>query len=67
MQFRGGLVFKAHIIWYHSNLGLRVIKKMKKKKKRLQPPAEMRLCRVQGSGFRVQDLGLRVQGSGCRA
>jgi len=26
-QVRGGLVFKAHRLLYHSNLGLRVIKK----------------------------------------
>ena len=30
-QFRGGLVSKAHSFVYHSNLGLRVIKKKKKK------------------------------------
>jgi len=35
--FRGGLVFKAHRLLYHSTLGLRVIKKKK----------------VQGSGVRV--------------
>jgi len=28
-RFRGGLVFKAHRLLYHSNLGLRVIKKKK--------------------------------------
>jgi len=28
--FRGGLVFKAHRLVYHSTLGLRVIKKKKK-------------------------------------
>ena len=28
--FRGGLVFKAHRLLYHSTLGLRVIKKKKK-------------------------------------
>jgi len=30
-RFRGGLVFKAHSLLYHSTLGLRVIKKKKKK------------------------------------
>jgi len=30
-QFRGGLVFKAHRLVYHSTLGLRVTKKKKKK------------------------------------
>jgi hypothetical protein len=28
-RFRGGLVFKAHILLYHSTLGWRVIKKRK--------------------------------------
>jgi len=32
-RFRGGLVFKAHRLVYHSTLGSRVIKKKKKKKK----------------------------------
>ena len=30
-RFRGGLVFKAHRLLYHSTLGLRVIKKKNKK------------------------------------
>jgi len=30
-RFRGGLVFKAHRVVYHSTLGWRVIKKKKKK------------------------------------
>ena len=30
-RFRGGLLFKAHRLLYHSTLGLRVIKKKKKK------------------------------------
>jgi len=34
-RFRGGLVFKAHRLLYHSTLGLRVIKKKKKKKEQL--------------------------------
>jgi len=29
-RFRGGLVFKAHVLLHHSTLGLRVIKKKKK-------------------------------------
>ena len=29
LRFRGGLVFKAHRLVYHSTLGLRVIKKKK--------------------------------------
>jgi len=32
-RFRGGLVFKAHRLLYHSTLGLNIIKKEKKKKK----------------------------------
>ena len=31
-RFIGGLVFKAHRLVHHSTLGLRVIKKKKKKK-----------------------------------
>ena len=30
-RFQGGLVFKAHRLLYHSTLGLRAIKKKKKK------------------------------------
>jgi len=33
LRFRGGLVFKAHILLYHSTLGWRVIKKKKKKQR----------------------------------
>ena len=33
LRFQGGLVFKAHRLFYHSILGLRVIRKKKKKKK----------------------------------
>ena len=29
-RFRGGLVFKAHRLWYHSTLGSRVMKKKKR-------------------------------------
>ena len=45
-QFRGGLVFKAHRLVYHSTLGLRVIKKKK--------------FRVPGEGFKLQCVALRV-------
>jgi len=38
-RFRGGLVFKAHRLVYHSTLGLRVIKK---KEKRLREVARFR-------------------------
>jgi len=36
-RFRGGLVFKAHRLFYHSTLGLRAIKKKKKQLDRRQP------------------------------
>jgi len=48
--FRGGLVFKAHRLLYHSTLGLRVIKK--KRKKRRVAAGSHRL--------RVLDVGIRV-------
>ena len=32
-RFRGGLVFKAHRLWYHSTLGWRVIKKKKERQR----------------------------------
>ena len=41
-RFRGGLVFKAHGLLYHSTLSLRVIKKKKKKKKIRQPRSSSR-------------------------
>ena len=39
-RFRGGLVFKAHRLVYHSTLGWRVIKK---KKRRLKPEVGLQL------------------------
>jgi len=45
-QFRGGLVFKAHRLLFHSNLGLRVIKK--KKKERPLPEAPRVTHTIQG-------------------
>jgi len=36
-RFRGGLVFKAHRLLYHSTLGLRVIKKRRKNVKAEAP------------------------------
>ena len=56
--FRGGLVFQAHRLLYHSTLGLRVIKK---KKQMASPEPD------QGAGFRAQGVGCRTQGVGCRA
>jgi len=35
---QGGLVFKAHRLWYHSTLGLRVIKKKKPTKREASKP-----------------------------
>ena len=55
-RFRGGLVFKAHRLVYHSTLGWRVIKK---KKMRACPRGRLR-GKGQGSVFRIQGLGLRV-------
>ena len=41
-RFRGGLVFQTHRLLYHSTLGLRVIRKKKKKgKEGLQAPARL--------------------------
>ena len=34
-RFRGGLVFKAHVLLYHSTLGLRVIKKKRRREHHL--------------------------------
>ena len=62
-RFRGGLVFKAHRLLYHTTLGLRVIKKKEKKgvgctryvgmfDEILVPDVSLRL-RVWGLGYRV--------------
>jgi len=40
-RFRGGLVFKAHRLLYHSTLGLRVIKKKRRR------------CRVEAAAAEV--------------
>jgi len=48
-----GLVFKAHKLLYHSTLGLRVIKKRKKR-------CGEELAFIAGSGFEVHRLRLRV-------
>jgi len=47
--FRGGLVFKAHILLYHSTLGLRVIPKKKK-----EADHEQRGDKVDGAGQQQQ-------------
>ena len=62
-RFRGGLVFEAHRLLYHSTLGLRVIKK---KEKKMSFTVQGSGFRVQGSGSRVRGSGFRVQGAGCR-
>jgi hypothetical protein len=48
LQFRGGLVFKALRLWFHSTLGLRVILKKKKKRDRLLdiPPSPLSLYKT---------------------
>jgi len=52
---RGGLVFKAHRLVYHPTLGLRVIKKKKKKKNLV----EFRLLFNEGAvGEQRQELSL---------
>ena len=43
-RFRGGLVFKAHRLLYDSTLGLRVLKKKKKKKVSSLPGKESFPC-----------------------
>jgi hydroxymethylglutaryl-CoA reductase (NADPH) len=43
--FRGGLVFRAHRLLYHSTLGSRVIKKSKKKKKKGFQPHRLQAVR----------------------
>jgi len=55
-RFRGGLVFKAHRLLYHSTLGWRVIKKKMKAWVRVEGLE----IRVQGSGFKVSGFGFRV-------
>ena len=55
-QFRGGLVFKAHRLLYHSTLGLRVIKKKKKKDWR-ETSASTRVQVAWVVEFRVEAVG----------
>ena len=59
-QFRGGLVFKAHIYFNHPILGLRV---MKKKRRRSQE-RDLVLLRRTWSGFRVCGLRFGFRGLG---
>jgi len=68
-RFRGGLVFKAHRLVYHSTLGLRVIKKKKTDLRRdwevgVRLPSCCRFSAGMSSWFvyRVEGLGFRVNG-----
>ena len=79
-RFRGGLVFKAHRLVYHSTLGWGAIEKRRRRTvTATNEPFREKLAaraidatrvttwfRVQGSGSRVQGSGFRVQGSGFR-
>ena len=56
-RFRGGLVYRAHRLVYHSTLGLRVITKKKRRFHELE-------FRVEGSEFCVSCFVVRVPGSG---
>ena len=61
-RFRGGLVFKAHRLVYHSTLGLRVINK--KKKTAPAEGGEHFGFVVQGFGFGFWGFGFWVLGFG---
>ena len=76
-RFRGGLVFKAHRLLYHSTLGLSVIKKTKKRKGTSGSSQHAYLCLASGlrpepasdlSGrlFGFWILGVGVEGLGFR-
>ena len=76
-RFRGGLVFKAHRLLYHSTLGLRVIKKKRNHLANIdgvpdsalprQHRALPRLCALApGCLALIQSLGLRRLGFGFR-
>ena len=47
-RFRGGLIFKAPRLLYHSTLDLRVIKKKKKKKKKARVRQQVTSPRFNG-------------------
>ena len=64
-RFRGGLVFKAHRLVYHSTLAWRVIKKKKKGEGftlRMWCRLESTDLHLHSAGLRVEGLGLRVEG-----
>ena len=51
LRFRGGLVFEAHRLLYHSPLGLRVIKKKRRvSDARVRQPQ----CEFRGQGFGLE-------------
>jgi len=60
-RFRGGLVFQAHRLVYHSTLGLKVIKKKKK-----DVSFAFFILDKTGTGFGVSGCGIRVSGFGIR-
>ena len=67
-RFRGGLVFKAHRLVYHSTIGVRVIKKRGKNVPAVGEPAPPAIGAGHRSdqssvGFRVSGVGIRVSGS----
>ena len=70
-RFRGGLVFKAHGLVYHSTLGLRVTKQHGQGRHLGADVAFACLhCCVnllQGLGFMLQGSGFKIQNSGFRA
>ena len=68
-RFRGGLVFKAHRLLYHSTLGSRVIKKKKRRTSWTMPlPVEPNVGAASGEEVGVQSKAFRfiLQGLGCR-
>ena len=52
-RFRGGLVFKAHGLLYHSTLGLRVIKR--EERSRLPSPSSLLLSSLELSDTKVYE------------
>ena len=66
LRFRGGLVFKAHRLVYHSTLGWRVVKRKGVRVRELQALENNRDHQVlhlpRGSDFRGWNVGCMVQG-----
>ena len=62
-RFRGGLVFKAHRLVYHSTLGLRVIKKKKRLRDASQHGRQLREAAAEREGNKLkafQDFCLKM-------